>query len=195
MPSCCCGWLRTAAGSRVEALSHVGQVRRGPCEVWLVSQSRHRSQLQASQSVSSPARREGPAWPAGDWASLFRRFHMPFPFGPVFACMHVPVPFAGGRRCGSDMYLACAALRYQYIIQGGVPAMAPSRGHPWECSPVQGRLSAPSLSTALAAAHSCFFVFFPSLLISYLLSSLAVAFYLSIGFSSPADFTFSSKAY
>lgn len=97
-----------------------------PCEVWLVSQSRSRSKLQASQkrlqSCTAAKKRPASAARAG-----FAAFTCLFAV-VAWSCMeYVPVPFAGGRCCGRARYrksLACAALRYQYIIRGGVPAMA-----------------------------------------------------------------------
>lgn len=126
-----------------------------------MSQSRSRSKLQASQKASPvphSEKEEGDP-PA---AKLFRLFHMPFRVLLVsLACqvVYVPVPFARGRCCARDKYLL--SIHHP----GWRASHGSDRGHPWpgECSPLQSWPSAPpSLSTALAAAHSWpFFVFFP----------------------------------
>lgn len=92
-----------------------------------MSQSRSRSTLQASQKrlQSCTAQRKRPASAARAVSPLSHAFLL------LVHVVYVPVPFAGGR-CGGRAryrkYLACAALRYQYIIRGGVPAMAQTVG-------------------------------------------------------------------
>lgn len=193
MPSCCCGWLRTAAGSRVEALSHVGQVRRGPMQVWLVSQSLHRSQLQASQErlQSCTARRDPPGLLETGQACF-----------AAFTCLLV---------------LPSLACMYQYRSREGAAAGATCTWPAPRCViNTSSRVACQPWLQAVGTLGNArrykagypprpylllWLLLTPAFLFSSLLFSshtsshpLLLLLYLSIGFSSPAYFPFTLKA-
>lgn len=192
-PSCCCGWLRTAAGCSEQALSHVGQKSDGGPHAMRGVAGEPIAELQASQKrlQSCTAERKRGTRRAARAVS---------PLSHAFSCfmystsssMYVPVPFAGGRCCRRARYrkyLACAALRYQYIIRGGVPAMAQTVGTLGLGNARRYSTKLPVCPVLIYCCSCCsllaFFCLLP-FLFSYLLSSLASSVYPSIGSSSPA---------
>lgn len=132
-----------------------------------MSQSRSRSTLQASQKrlQSCTAQRKRPASAARAVSPLSHAFLL------LVHVVYVPVPFAGGR-CGGRAryrkYLACAALRYQYIIRGGVPAMAQTVGTLGLGNARRYSTKLPVCPVLIYCCSCCsllalfFFVFFPS---------------------------------
>ncbi|KAL7975509.1 hypothetical protein HDV63DRAFT_19257 [Trichoderma sp. SZMC 28014] len=114
-----------------------------PCEVWLVSQSRSRSKLQASQKRLQCVAARAVS-----------------PLSHAFALVLVRTSTVRGRALLREGQVSLSIHHPGWRASHGS-----GRGHPWlgECSPLQ---SAPSLSTAAAAAHSwlsffSFCVFFP----------------------------------
>lgn len=145
-----------------------------PCEVWLVSQSRSRSKLQASQKrlQSCTAQRN----------KTRRAARAVSPLSHAFSLVLVRTSTVRGRallREGQVSQVSClrgAALSIHH--PGWRASHGSDRGHPWlgECSPLQSCPSAPSLSTAGAAAHSWLFFFvFSSLL--FLIPALIPCFF------------------